>query len=98
MEHTKAVRSKKKRAQPILFDLSINGRSFNVIATPFIVATGEDLYRVSYNNGPVHVFGWDDGLNRFAETDLQADIIPPIIEMAIAERLNGVASEMQDAA
>ena len=69
-----------------------------VNATPFAAATGDTHYRLSYNNGPVHIFGWDEGLNRYAETDTMADLIPPIIEMAIAGRLNEYASEMQDAA
>ena len=53
---------------------------------------GDILYRVSYNNGPVHVFGWDEGLNRYAETDELADVIPPVIEMRIAEKIQEMAS------
>jgi len=53
---------------------------------------------VSYNNGPVHVFGWDEGLNRYAETDSAADVIPPVVEMAIAERIREVSAQLQDAA
>ena len=98
MEHTKPTRSKKKRASNILFDLSINNRSYAVTATPFETASGDTMYRVSYNNGPVHVFGWDEGLDRYAEMDAQADVIPPVVEMSIAERLNQHASQMQDAA
>ncbi len=98
MEHTKPARSKKKRVNPILFELPVNGRSYNISATPFTIASGELFYRISYNNGPVHVFGWDEGLNRFAETDDMAEVIPPIIEMGIADRLNVYASDMQHAA
>jgi hypothetical protein len=98
MEHTKPARSRKPKVPSLSFDLPINGRSFSVNATPFTVSGGGVLYRISYNNGPVHVFGWDDGLNRFAETDMQADVIPPVIEMAIAGKLNDFASEMQHAA
>jgi hypothetical protein len=98
MEHTKPSRSKKRRVQPILFDLPINSRTYTVNATPFSTASGDMLYRLSYNNGPVHVFGWDDGLDRYAETDMQADVIPPVIELAIAAKLNEYASEMQHAA
>ncbi len=98
MEHTKPSKSKKKRVEPILFEVPINGRPYAVNATPFAIATGDTLYRVSYNNGPVHIFGWDEGLDRYAETDVQADVIPPIIEMAIADKLNEYASAMQHAA
>lgn len=98
MEHTKPTRSKKKRVQPLSFDLPVNGKFYNISATPFTIASGDILYRVSYNGGPVHIFGWDEGLNRYAETDTLADVIPPIIEMGIADRLNEYASEMQHAA
>lgn len=98
MEHTKQKRTKRQKAQNISFELSVNGRSYAVNATPFTIPTGDTLYRVSYNNGPVHVFGWDEGLNRYAESDAQAEVIPPIIEMGIADKLNEVASEMQRAA
>jgi hypothetical protein len=56
------------------------------------------MYRISYNNGPVHVFGWDEGLDRFAETGKTADTIPPVIEMAIAEKLQYSVAQMQHAA
>ncbi|MES1226624.1 MAG: hypothetical protein ABUT20_64715 [Bacteroidota bacterium] len=98
MEHTKFKRSKKSRMQSISFDVPVNNRSYTIHATPFSIASGEVLYRISYNNGPVHIFGWDEGLNRYAEQDVLADIIPPIIEMAIAAKLNEYASQMQHAA
>ena len=98
MEHTKPSRSKKQRAQVINFELPINGRSYEVSASPFTIASGDVLYRISYNHGPVHVFGWDEGLNRFAEIDMQADVIPPVVEMAIAGKLNTYVVQMQHAA
>ncbi|MFT3932201.1 MAG: hypothetical protein QM726_01195 [Chitinophagaceae bacterium] len=98
MEHTKPTRTRRKRMESISFDINVNNRTYNVVATPFNIASGEQLYRISYNNEPVHVFGWDEGLNRFAENDTTAEVIPPIVEMAIAEKLNVVASQMQDAA
>src|SRR5258706_14687066 len=98
MEHTKQKRSKRQRAKNISFELAENNRLFSVSVTPFTVATGDTLYRVSYNNGPVHVFGWDEGLNRYAETEALAEVIPPVLEMRIAEKLNELASEMQRAA
>jgi len=97
MEHTKPSRSKKKRIPAISFDLPVNGRSYIASATPFTTANGEVFYRVSYNNGPVHVFGWDEGLNRYAETDSTA-VIPPVVEMAIAEKIREMSAQLQDAA
>ena len=98
MEHTKPSRSKKKRIPSTVFELPINCRNYQITATPFTAATGELLYRINYNDGPVHVFGWDEGLDRYAEADKHADVIPPVIEMAIAEKLNEYASELQYAA
>ncbi len=98
MEHTKPTRSRKPKMQSVSFDVPVNGRSYAVNATPFKIASGEIFFRVSYNNGPVHVFGWDDGLDRFAETEMSAGIIPPVIEMAIAENLEQHVSQIQHAA
>ncbi len=98
MEHTKPSRSKKQRIPAKNFELAINNRVYEVNATPFIVASGDMMYRVSYNNGPVHVFGWDEGLERYAETDTMADVIPPVVEMEIAGKLNEFAAELQHAA
>jgi hypothetical protein len=92
------TKNKKQRIATISFELPINGRSYLVQATPYKVPAGDIFYRINYNNGPVHVFGWDEGLDRFAETDSLADIIPPVIEIAIAGKLNQYASEMQHAA
>lgn len=98
MEHTKPSRSKKKRIPSVFFELPVNGRSYAVTATPFTVANGDVFYRVSYNNGPVHIFGWDEGLHRYADTDTLADVIPPVIEMSIAEKIQEAAAQFQDAA
>jgi len=98
MEHTKPKRSKKQRIPGKSFELTINNRLYEVNATPFTVASGDVLYRVSYNNGPVHVFDWDEGLDRFAVTDTLADVIPPVAELQIAEKLNEFTIELQRAA
>ncbi len=98
MEHTKPTRPRKPRMQTISFELRVDGKSYEVSATPFTIASGDLLYRVSYNQSPVHVFAWDEGLNRFAETDVLADVIPPVIEMSIARKLSEYAHEMQVAA
>ncbi|MEO6314847.1 MAG: hypothetical protein ABIU63_14835 [Chitinophagaceae bacterium] len=97
MEHTKPTRTKRQRTENIVFDVSINNNVYEVTATPFSNASGDNLYRVSYNNGPVHVFGWDEGLERYAETDPQADVIPPVVEMEISGKLNEFNLEMEEA-
>ena len=77
----------KKKNQTVAFDMSVNDRKYTVKATPYNIATGETRFRVSYNNSPVHIFGWDNGLDRLAEVEEVSDILPPVIEMAIAENL-----------
>lgn len=98
MEHTKPKRSRRPRVETIQFDIPINGRNYAVAATPFNLPSGEQQFRVSYNHGVVHVFGWDHGLDRFAETETTIEPIPPVVEMAIADKLNECASRMQHAA
>jgi hypothetical protein len=98
MEHTKPTRTRKPRTESIVFDLAVNGRTYAVSATPFTTPAGETMFRVSYNNGPVHMFSWDEGLDRYAETDNQAAVIPPIIETAIASALQQKAAQLQEAA
>lgn len=98
MEHTKPTRSRRPRVETIHFDIPINGRNYSVAATPFQLPSGERQFRVSYNQGVVHVFGWDDGLDRFAEMESALEPIPPVVEMAIADKLNECASQLQDAA
>lgn len=98
MEHTKPTRSRKPKMPTQSFELPINGNTYLVNATPYILASGELQYRISYNNGPIHIFAWDEGLDRYAESDPQADVIPPVIEIAIAGKLNEYAHQVQHAA
>ena len=98
MEHTKPTRSRKPRVPNVSFELLINGRSFIVNATPFTLPAGDTMYRISYNNGPVHVFGWEEGLDRFAATEKGTAPIAPVVEMAIAEALEQRVSQIQHAA
>jgi hypothetical protein len=98
MEHTKPVRSKKPRVPSISFELYVHGRPYDVTATPFTVASGDTMYRVSYNDNPIRVFGWDEGLDRYAETDVLSEVLPSVLEMEIAAKLNEYASRMEDAA
>ncbi|MEO5682686.1 MAG: hypothetical protein ABIQ88_08590 [Chitinophagaceae bacterium] len=98
MEHTKFSRTKRTITQNISFELPINGKFYTVTATPYTVPAGDTLFRVSYNDGPVHIFGWDEGLERFSEMDTEAEVIPPVVEMAIADKLQDAISQLEDAA
>ena len=98
MEHTKPTRSRKPRVQSVPFDLTINARQYAVAATQYSTPSGDIQYRVSYNNGPVYIFAWDEGLDRFAVADNHGEPIAPVVEMSIADKLQQVASQMQEAA
>jgi uncharacterized protein with WD repeat len=71
----------------VVFDIAVNDRSLPVKATPFVIATGETRIRVSCNNSPVHIFGWNNNKHQFSEIEIQGDAFPPIIAMAIAGNL-----------
>jgi hypothetical protein len=88
----------KKKNQTVAFEMSVNDRKYAVKATPYNIATGETRFRVSYNNSPVHIFGWDNGLERLAEVEEVSDILPPVIEMAIAENLGNSFRQAERAA
>ena len=98
MEHTKPTRSRKPKAASISFEMPVNSRSYAVQVTPFTIPSGEPMYRVSYNNGPVHIFSWDEGLDRFAEKNPTGETLAPAVEMGIAEILEQRIRQMQDAA
>lgn len=88
----------KKKNKTVAFEMSVNDRNYHVRATPYNIATGETRFRVSYNNSPVHIFGWDNGLDRLAEVEEVSDLLPPVIEMAIAQKLAVSLREDQRAA
>ena len=95
----KTRRQGRQKVKTLSVELLICSRTYELNATPYTVATGDTLYRVSYDNGPVHIFEWDEGLNRYAEKEATTgNSIPPAIEMAIATKLNEFALQLQDAA
>jgi hypothetical protein len=89
---------KKNKTKTLSFEMVINNRAYNVKATPYTIATGETRFRVSYNNSPVHIFGWDNGLERLAEVEDATDILVPVVEMAIARELENNFKELEVAA
>jgi hypothetical protein len=72
-----------------IFELAIDGRPVKVAATPFKMHTDELRYRVSINGGPVHIFAWDDQLNRLTVIDKArvAERIPNNVEEVIGRQL-----------
>lgn len=72
-----------------IFELAIDGRPVKVAATPFKMHTHELRYRVSINGGPVHIFAWDDQLNRLTVIDKArvAERIPNNVEEVIGRQL-----------
>ena len=72
-----------------IFELAIDGRPVKVAATPFKMHTDELRSRVSINGGPVHIFAWDDQLNRLTVIDKArvAERIPNNVEEVIGRQL-----------
>lgn len=68
------------------FQLLIGGVPYFVKAEPFTYNT-ETRFKVSYNEGPEHIFTWDSSLGRLAAIDDESVVIPDALESAIAERL-----------
>ena len=52
-----------------IFELTIDGKPLVVKATPYQTHSTETRFRVSINDSPVHIFGWDKDLNRLTAID-----------------------------
>jgi hypothetical protein len=52
-----------------IFELTIDGKPLVVKATPYQTLSTETRFRVSINDSPVHIFGWDKDLNRLTAID-----------------------------
>ncbi len=88
----------RKKIETLSFEMSVNNRQYIVKATPFTTATGETRFRISYNDSPVHIFGWDENLDRVTEIEEVSDLLPPVIETAIAHELETNYKHLQQAA
>ena len=68
-----------------------------VDGVPYIVKiksfdfNGEMRFRVSYNEGPEHIFTWDSSLGRVTAIDDDSIDIPDSVEQAIAAKLQVMA-------
>lgn len=70
------------------FEIVSGGNIYNVKATEYVNGSEELRYRVSFNNNPICVFGWNDEFSRFLVMhDKRNPNMPADIEMAIGNRL-----------
>lgn len=74
------------KAKTKRFEIVVNGKPVQVTATAY-EANDKTRYRVSYNGGPVHIFGWDVNENRLMVIDSASEKMPIPLESAIAEEL-----------
>lgn len=72
-----------------IFEVTIDGKPLVVKATPYQTLSTETRFRVSINDSPVHIFGWDKDLNRLTaiESSSAAGNVPDKIEEAIGRQL-----------
>ncbi len=72
-----------------VFEVLVEGKPLVVKATPYQTHTTETRFRVSVNNSPVHIFGWDKDLKRLTAIDSSNATggVPPKIDEAIGREL-----------
>ena len=72
-----------------IFELTIDGKPLVVKATPYQTHSTETRFRVSINDSPIHIFGWNKDLNRLTVIDSSgaAGNIPDKIDEAIGRQL-----------
>lgn len=81
------------------FEITAEGRPYNVNATSYLNGSEELRFRVSVNNSPICIFGWDQGLDRFAIIkDNRDPMVSPSVEMLIAQKLENVHAQIRAAA
>ena len=81
-----------------IFEIIAEGKPYTVKATSFLNGMEKLRYRVSVNNSPVCIFGWDEGLDRFAILkDARNPDIHPAAEMIIARKLENMFAKKQAA-
>jgi hypothetical protein len=72
-----------------IFEMTIDGKPVVVKATPYQTLSTETRFRVSINDSPIHIFGWDKDLNRLTAIDSSnaAGNMPDKIDEAIGRQL-----------
>ena len=80
------------------FEITSGGNIYQVRATEYINGSGELRYRVSFNDSPVCVFGWNEAFNGFAMMhDNRNPDINREIEKAISYKLENLQAMKQAA-
>lgn len=74
------------------FEVVADGKPVRVTATPYTMHTQETRYRVSVNDGPVHIFAWDESHNRITaiQSSRAAGDMPNWLDEAIGNELYGL--------
>lgn len=72
-----------------IFELTVDGTPVIVKATPYQTPATETRFRVSVNDSPIYIFGWDKDINRLTAIDSStvASKIPSKIDEAIGREL-----------
>lgn len=81
------------KQQTIYFDIIVNGNPMSVIASPYL-AVDKQRFRVSYNGGPVHIFGYNENIGEVVLMDSATSAITPDVKNAIAHELTMKAQRM----
>ena len=80
------------------FEIVKANRPWTIKATRYLL-NKETRFRVSVNDSPVHIFSWDDDLERLTATHSPGtDTLPREVEVGIAEKLHGIMKQYQQAA
>lgn len=78
---------KQNKQKALSFEVVVDGTPVEVVAKPFNAAHDLPRFRVSYNEGPVHIFGLDPSIGKIVALDSAAQDIQPSIETAIGRAL-----------
>ena len=86
------------KAATEIFEIIAEGKPYMVKATFFLNGMEQIRFRVSVNDSPLCIFGWDEGLDRFAILkDARDPDIHPAAEMIIARKLENLFAKKQAA-
>lgn len=78
---------KRARIPAINFEVVVDGRPMEVVATPFITADEKKRFRVSYDGSPVHIFELNEAARRIEVVDSASETIPLHVEREIGNTL-----------
>ncbi len=101
LQNMEVIKSSKKTDMKTvreIFEIIAEGKPFMVKATSFLNGMEKLRFRVSVNNSPICIFGWDEGLDRFAILkDKRDPEIHPSTELIIARKLESLSASKQAA-